>query len=179
MFSSCSQCVCRKCLFWWSGRCQYGECYDDKRAAKEPYDKAHPSEPLRTGWSNWNHPGEQAHWCRGGILYPISYCEKFIKYIGSTVEDCVSAPVQIFQDGYTFCTLKESIGCDACIAGNEGRKINEFSCEHMTDTGCERMITAKKLILDEIIAGEELEPCREQCCIGCKRSCGYRCGQEK
>lgn len=179
MFPSCSQCICKKCLFWWSSRCQYGECYDDKRTVEEPYDKAHPNEPPRTGWSNWKHQGEQAHWCRGGIFYPVSYCERFIKYAGSVVEDCVTAPVQIFQDGYTSCTLKESIGCDACIAGNEGRKINEFSCEHMTDTGCERMITAKNLILDEIIAGEDLEPCREQCCIGCKRSCGYRCGQKK
>ena len=80
-------------------------------------------------------------------------------------------------DGYTSCTLKELIGCDACIAGNEGRKINEFSCEHMTDTGCERMITAKNLILDEIIAGGGSGALPEQCCIGCTRSCGYRCGQ--
>ena len=173
-----SQCICRKCMLWWSSRCPYGECYDDKRAVEEPYDEGHPNESPRTGWSNWNHPGEQAHWCRGGSLYPASYCEKFIKYAGSVVEDCVRSSVQIFQDGFVSCSLKDSIGCDACIAENEGKKVNEFLCEHMTDTGCEQMITAKNLILDEIMAGKELEPCHEQCCIGCKRMCEYRCGQK-
>lgn len=35
-FPHCGSCVCQKCLYWWSGRCPEGECYDDKRA-KEVY----------------------------------------------------------------------------------------------------------------------------------------------
>lgn len=89
----------------------------------------------------------------------------------------MEAPIQIFQDGYISCTIKGSIGCDACIAKSEGREINKFTCEHMTDTGCERMFTTKSLILDAIQEGENIEPCTEQCCIGCGKSCGFRCGQ--
>lgn len=82
-FPSCDHCVCRKCLFWWSDRCPVGECYDDKRAKEEPYNKAFPERSPRTQWSNWNLPGEQAHWCRGGTFYPVSYCEHFAKYQGA------------------------------------------------------------------------------------------------
>lgn len=74
-FPHCGSCVCQKCLYWWSGRCPEGECYDDKRAKEEPYNKAFPERSPRTQWSNWNLPGEQAHWCRGGTFYPVSYCE--------------------------------------------------------------------------------------------------------
>lgn len=92
----------------------------------------------------------------------------------------MEAPIQIFQDGYTVCSLKETIGCEACIERSEGQKTRDgFDCPYMTDTGCERMITAKSLILDAIAEGEEIEMCREQCCIGCIRSCGYRCGQTR
>ncbi len=56
---SCGKCVCRSCLYWWSRRCPYGDCYDDHRAKTDPYDKAHPNEPPRTAWSNWNKPGER------------------------------------------------------------------------------------------------------------------------
>lgn len=172
------KCICRNCLYWNSSRCPYGECYDDHRAKKDPYNKAHPERSPRTLWSNWNKPGEQEHWCRGGTFYPVRYCEHFVKYEGSTVDDCVNAPIQIFQDGYVICTLKESIGCEACIERNENLKArNEFDCPYMTDTGCERMITAKNLMLDAIAEGEDEEMCKEQCCIGCKKSCGYRCGQ--
>ena len=38
-FPHCGSCVCQKCLYWWSGRCPEGECYDDKRAKEEPYTK--------------------------------------------------------------------------------------------------------------------------------------------
>lgn len=34
-FPHCGSCVCQKCLYWWSGRCPEGECYDDKRAKEE------------------------------------------------------------------------------------------------------------------------------------------------
>ena len=39
------------------------------------------------------------------------------------------------------------------------------------------MFTAKSMILDAIMDGEDIEPCTEQCCIGCNKVCGYRCGQ--
>lgn len=85
-FPHCGSCVCQKCLYWWSGRCPEGECYDDKRAKEEPYNKAFPERSPRTQWSNWNLPGEQAHWCRGGTFYPVSYCEHFVKYQGICVK---------------------------------------------------------------------------------------------
>lgn len=120
----------RNCLYWWSNRCSYGSCYDDHRAKIEPYDKMHPGKPYRTAWSNWNKPGEQAHWCRGGMLYPVNYCEYFEKYKGSTIEDCIQVPIQIFQDGFVNCFLKDSIGCEACIAQEEGKESrNGFDCE--------------------------------------------------
>lgn len=174
----CGECVCKRCLYWWSERCPHGDCYDDQRAKTDPYDKAHPEKPPRTGWSDWNKPGEQEHWCRGGGFYPVRYCEHYTKYEGSSVEDCVDAPMQIFQDGYVRCSLKETMGCEACIERSENRKArNQFDCPYMTDTGCEKMIAAKSLMLDAISEGEEIEMCREQCCIGCTKTCGYRCGQ--
>ena len=108
----CGDCVCRSCMYWWSGRCPYGECYDDHRTAVAPYDKA--DKPPRTWWSNWNKPGEQAHWCRGGILYPVKYCEHFVKYKGQKVKECLKANVSVFQDGYIQCSLLEKIGCEQC-----------------------------------------------------------------
>lgn len=175
---TCSQCICRDCLYLWSGRCLYGECYDDRRAKENPYDKAHPDKSPRTQWSDWNKPGEQAHWCRGGILYPEYFCDKYVHYEGQKIEDCVKAPISVFQDGFIDCSLKSTIGCERCIEEAEQQEHhNKFDCPYMTDTGCERMYTAKSLILDAIAAGEDEEICREQCCIGCMRSCGYRCGQ--
>ena len=174
----CEKCYCKDCLYWWSSRCPYGICWDDHRAEVNPYTKAFPDNPPRTGWSSWNRCGEQEHWCRGGMFYPERKCKHYVKYEGQTIEECVDANIAVFQDGYVQCSLKESIGCDACIAQAEGRKINnDYACEFMTDTGCERMFTAKSLILDTIMGGEDIEPCTEQCCIGCNKVCGYRCGQ--
>ncbi len=110
----CGDCVCRKCLYWCSDRCPYGKCYDDHRAKEEPYDKIHPEKSPRTSWSNWNKPGEQAHWCRGGALYPVSYCEHFEKYMGCQVMECLKAVVAVFQDGYIDCSLVDTLGCEAC-----------------------------------------------------------------
>lgn len=177
MAMGCEECYCKNCLFWWSSRCPYGDCWDDHRAKAKPFCKLFPDQTPRTLWSNWKKPGEQEHWCRGGTFYPERKCEHYVKYEGQTVEWCVRANISIFQDGYIMCTLKESIGCDACIAESEGRKINEYACEYMRDTGCERMFEAKSLILDAIQEGENIEPCTEQCCIGCTRTCGFRCGQ--
>lgn len=114
IFPSCSDCVCNHCLFHCSGRCPYGNCFDDKRALEHPYDAAHPGEPLRTAWSNWDKPGEQAHWCRGGIFYPSTYCKDFIKYKGCEVKECLKENVVVYQDGYIGCSLVDTFGCENC-----------------------------------------------------------------
>lgn len=113
--TSCLECVCKYCLYWWSSRCPYGDCYDDYRAAVNPYDAAHPAKPLRTHWSNWDQPGEQAHWCRGGEFYPSTDCEYFIQYEGQRVSDCYRAVVSEFQDGYIDCSVREAMSCEACM----------------------------------------------------------------
>lgn len=105
-------CVCKSCLMWWSGRCPYGGCYDHHRADVLPYDKEHPNDPPRTGWSNWRE--DQAYWCRGGAFYAAFYCEHYVKYQGSNVSDCLGAVVQRFQDGFMRCGLGEVIDCESC-----------------------------------------------------------------
>lgn len=122
VFPTCSDCVCQKCLFWRSHRCPYGKCFDDYRAKHEPYDAAHPDKPPRTQWSNWNKPGEQAHWCRGGTLYPVWYCKHFKKYKGQQVQTCIKAQISVFQDGYIECPLVENFGCEACYRELKERK---------------------------------------------------------
>lgn len=178
LFSHCDLCVCNKCLYRWSNRCPYGHCYDDRRAKEDPFDLAHPERSPRKMWSNWNLPGEQAHWCRGGIFYPVSYCEKFVKYKNIVVEECVAEMIAVYQDGYISCGVKNIMGCDACMARANGQEIQgRFKCEFMTDTGCEKMIRSKNLMLDAISRGEVIELCREQCCIDCTKICSFRCGQ--
>ena len=121
-FVGCESCVCRHCLFWWSSRCRYGECWDDHRAIIDPYDKAHPDQPLWKLWSNWDKLGEQAHWCRGGITYPIHYCKSFVKYKDQQVKTCLKANVSIFQDGYIDCSIIDSVGCEKCYEEFERRQ---------------------------------------------------------
>lgn len=113
-FKHCGQCVCRSCLYWRSGRCPYGGCYDNHRAEIDPYDKAHPDKRPRTAWSDWNKPGEQAHWCRGGTFYPVSYCQQFVKYKGCQVKECLKCNVAVYQDGYIACSLVDTLGCTEC-----------------------------------------------------------------
>lgn len=120
----CDGCVCKNCLYWWSDRCPYGKCYDDHRAEQEPYDKAHPNKTSRKGWSKWDRPEEQAHWCRGGIFYPQYYCSHFIKYQGQQVRECLDAVVAVFQDGYISCSLVDVAGCEECY-----RRFNEHLAE--------------------------------------------------
>lgn len=112
----CGDCICKKCLYRWSGRCPYGGCWDDYRAEVDPYDAAHPDQPPRKWWSNWNKPGEQAHWCRGGCFYPVYYCPHFVKYQEQEhiVKTCLGENVSIFQDGYIQCSMVDSIGCQEC-----------------------------------------------------------------
>lgn len=114
-WGGCTGCICRSCLFWWSSRCPYGDCWDDYRAKTNPYDKTHPDQPPRTLWSNWNKPGEQAHWCRGGTHYPNYHCEHFVKYKGQQVKHCLRSTVSVFQDGYISCSIIDSVGCERCF----------------------------------------------------------------
>ncbi len=116
VWGGCGNCVCKRCLYWQSERCPYGDCWDDHRAEINPYDKAHPDEPKRTAWSNWNRPGEQAHWCRGGVCYPIygRECGHYVKCTGQQVRTCLDANVVVFQDGYIWCSLVDSAGCRQC-----------------------------------------------------------------
>lgn len=110
----CNACVCRKYLYWWSNRCPFGECWDDYRSKEEPYDEAHSHELPRQQWSNWDKPGEQAHWCRGGIFYPVFFCQHFVKYLGQQVKECLKGNILVFQDGYIICSLIECYGCEKC-----------------------------------------------------------------
>lgn len=114
IWGGCGPCICNRCLYWWSGRCPNGHCFDDKRAVDDPYDKAHSGKPPRTAWSNWNKPGEQAHWCRGGTFYPAYQCSHFKKYMGQKIETCIRANISVYQDGYIHCSLANTVGCEAC-----------------------------------------------------------------
>lgn len=113
-------CICEKCFYYWSSRCPHGSCYDDLRAKINPYDKAHPGEPPRTYWSDWKE--DQAAWCRGGTVYQTHECDKFVKYEGSTVKECLEGLVQVYQDGYVQCSLVESVGCEECMRRFEGKQ---------------------------------------------------------
>ena len=117
-------CICEKCLYHWSGRCPYGNCYDDLRAKENPYDKAHPEESPRTYWSKWKK--DQAYWCRGGMFYQSHECDKFVEYDKSKhiVKECLEAIVDVYQDGYIGCSLVELIGCEECMK-RFNEKINE------------------------------------------------------
>lgn len=108
----CEDCICRRCLYWWSRRCPYGRCYDDHRAEVDPYDKAHPDKPPRTGWSHWE--TQQAYWCRGGFFHPVDRCGHFVEYEEHQVKECLHAPVSIYQDGYIRCGVIDWKGCQRC-----------------------------------------------------------------
>lgn len=88
-----------------------------------PYDKAHPGKPPRTEWSSWK--TDQAFWCRGGAFYPQEICEHFIHYEGSSVEECLGAIIQRFQDGFVGCSIIETVGCKACWEHFMERKERE------------------------------------------------------
>ena len=118
----CSKCICNTCLMWWSGRCPYGGCYDHYRAQAEPW----PGE-TRTGWTNWNKPGEQAYWCRGGIFYATAYCDHYVEYDESRtlIKTCLLENVHVFQDGYIKCGLVDVLGCQECYSRFEEKLENE------------------------------------------------------
>lgn len=112
VFASCSGCDCRKCLYFWSGRCP---CYDNIRAVEHPRKKK--TGQHWTGWSNCETPGEQDHWCRGGRFTPqTGQCSKFVRYDESktSVQECLKAVIQKFQDNYISCSLLDNFGCERC-----------------------------------------------------------------
>ena len=113
---SCSNCPCYTCLYYWSGRCPHGGCFDDYRAKYDPYNARHMPDPPRKLWSQWDEPGEQQHWCRGGMFFPADpgECDKYVEYTGQRVESCLKANVSIFQDGYISCSLIGNFGCERC-----------------------------------------------------------------
>lgn len=124
----CEACVCNNCLYWWSGRCPHGGCYDDFRAKANPYNKAHPDKPPRMGWSNWRN--DQARWCRGGAFYPVRYCERFAKLTRTQVRQCLLSNVVVYQDGYIQCSIVETIGCEECY-----RRFEEEAKEDKENEG--------------------------------------------
>lgn len=118
----CSDCICRSCLLWWSKRCPYGGCWDEHRAKVDPW----PG-PVRSQWTNWGQPGEQAHWCRGGALYPVDSCPDFIRYEPdkAIVQDCLKGVVVKYQDGYIQCSMIDVYGCEECYRRFEERLEQE------------------------------------------------------
>lgn len=109
MVSDCGDCICYDCLYYWSFRCPHGGCYDDHRAKEFPYPGA-----VRKTWSNWDKPGEQEHWCRGGMFHPVRICEHYERYTGQRIETCLKANVAVFQDGHIDCSLINCYGCEHC-----------------------------------------------------------------
>jgi len=109
----CGKCICDRCMKWWQHTCPYGDCFDDRRAELMPYDKCHGG-AIRKQWSDWSKPGEQAHWCRGGIFYPNHECEHFVEYVRPVVRECLGAVVTCWADGTMQCSLIDSMGCEAC-----------------------------------------------------------------
>lgn len=83
--------------------------------------------PPRDAWSDWDKPGEQAHWCRGGICYPTYRCDHFKKFMGKRFEPCIRCDTVVYQDGHRYCPLVEVIGCEACyesmMEGLEDKEI--------------------------------------------------------
>lgn len=71
---------------------------------------------MRTAWTDWNKPGEQAHWCRGGAFYPVDHCEHHIHYERdkAIVRTCLECNVTVYQDGYIQCSLVDVMGCAEC-----------------------------------------------------------------
>ena len=53
--------------------------------------------------------------CGGGIMYPAEPCDRYVRYSGQKVKECLKANVQVFQDGYIACSLIDCYGCDKCM----------------------------------------------------------------
>lgn len=124
---SCSDCACHTCLYYWSERCPYGECWDDYRARYDPYPAHHMGDAPRTHWTDWDEPGEQRHWCRGGAFYPDNQCTHYVMYEEGkhTVRTCLFANVDVYQDGYIGCCMIAAQGCQWCYDRFEALIDNE------------------------------------------------------
>lgn len=108
----CSGCTCYTCLNYWSQRCPYGGCWDEYRAKYDPWKGEE-----RRSWTLWDQPGEQEHWCRGGVFYPVNECPYYELYDAekTTVRTCLFGNVKVFQDGYIQCGLVDGVfGCELC-----------------------------------------------------------------
>lgn len=72
-------------------------------------------------------PGEQAHWCRGGALYPVGSCTEYIRYEPdkAVVQDCLEGVVIKYQDGYIQCSMINVYGCEECYRRFEERLEHE------------------------------------------------------
>lgn len=90
-------CVCRKCLYWWSLRCE-GKCHDQGCAGGFVY---------------------QVH-----LDNLFTTCPKYIEIDDSRtkVHDCLEAVVVRYQDGYINCSLVHVIGCEECYRRFEERE---------------------------------------------------------
>lgn len=127
----CGDCFCKSCLMYRSSRCPFGGCWDDHRAEVNPW-TAHHDKP-RTIWTNWNQPGEQAHWCRGGLFYSYEgdgeegTCPHYIRYEPEKhiVRACLLEVVEVFQDGYIRCGMVNTLGCEECYRRFEEREEAE------------------------------------------------------
>lgn len=126
MIGGCGTCACIGCLKYRAGTCPRGGCYDEWRAEHQPW----PG-PERRQWTNWDAPGEQAHWCRGGRFYPAEACDDFMKYDDREhrVKECFGQVVEVFQDGTVKCGFVNLMGCEECIRryGKGVLKDNEDS----------------------------------------------------
>lgn len=61
--------------------------------------------------------------------------------------------------------------------------MGSYECEYMTVFECRARDFAKDLMLQEMIEGSDTYTelsniCKEQCCRGCDKSCGYRCNKK-
>lgn len=113
----CGPCICKDCMRWWQGKCPHGGCYDELRAKTEPWEG-----PVRKGWTDWDLPGEQAHWCRGGVFYPAESCGDHLKYQEPVVRYCLTEAVTQWADGTIICGMADSIGCAECMRRFEERE---------------------------------------------------------
>lgn len=55
--------------------------------------------------------------CHGGYIFnQVRECERYIEYIGSQIKECLTANVQIFQDGFIHCSMLDCDGgCERCL----------------------------------------------------------------
>lgn len=110
---SCTDCVCFTCAHYryYVGDCPYGDCIDDKRARDDPYPYGR-----RTGWSECDRPGEQEHWCRNGMFYPLTECGHYRRHEGKgSVKWCFGQNVTQYKEGVSCWTIRSGGSCEDCV----------------------------------------------------------------